>query len=70
MKSVLALFCLAFVISLTTSSCTSHRVYDTGQAWQRKECNKIIDQSERERCMSEANTPYEDYKHEIEGGRK
>ncbi|MCC8995709.1 MAG: hypothetical protein LM517_01320 [Nitrosomonas sp.] len=44
------------------TSCTTQQLYSTGQAWQRNECNKFIDQQERSRCLSSTNTSYETYK--------
>jgi hypothetical protein len=42
-------------------SCSSPQAYGTGQAWQRNECNKIIDTQERQRCVANANVSYETY---------
>jgi hypothetical protein len=69
MKPTLVSSCAALVIALAASGCTPRLAYHSGQAWQRNECNKIIDVTERERCMSDANTSYEDYKRDTEGGR-
>jgi hypothetical protein len=62
--------CMAIMVSLAASGCTSQQAYYTGQAWQRNECNKIVDQSQRERCMSSTNTTYEDYKRQTDEGKK
>ena len=61
---------IARVIVLAATGCTSKQAYDTGQAWQRRECNKIVDQNERDRCLDGVNTPYEDYKRQTEGSGK
>lgn len=45
MRHALLLACLA--ASALTSACTSRQAYDTGQAWQRNECGKIVDMQER-----------------------
>lgn len=49
-------------IVLTITGCAAQQLYTTGQAWQRNECYRMLDQLERERCLSNANTPYETYK--------
>lgn len=53
---------IAAAIGLTVSGCTAQQLYSTGQSWQRNECTRMLDQLERERCLSNANTPYEAYK--------
>lgn len=49
-------------IVLTITGCAAQQLYTTGQAWQRNECTRTLDQWERERCLSNAGTPYEAYK--------
>lgn len=53
---------IAAAIGLAVSGCTAQQLYSTGQSWQRNECIRMLDQLERERCLSNANTPYETYK--------
>jgi len=60
----------AIVISFAASACTLQQAYYSGQAWQRNECNNLIDQNQRERCMSKTNTTYEDYKRQTEDGKR
>ncbi|MFZ1852405.1 MAG: hypothetical protein WAU15_09360 [Nitrosomonas sp.] len=52
----------AAVLLIVGTGCTTQQLYNTGQAWQRNECNKFIDQQERSRCLSSTNTSYETYK--------
>lgn len=47
---------------LTGTGCTTQQLYNTGQAWQRNECNRLMDQQERSRCLSSTSTSYEAYK--------
>ncbi|MBI3563528.1 MAG: hypothetical protein HY080_17625 [Gammaproteobacteria bacterium] len=54
------------ILLLAGSGCTSERAYDSGQAYQRNECNKILDNNEHERCLNKINTSYDDYKHQTE----
>lgn len=69
MKPALLSLWIALAISLAATGCTSKQVYDTGQGWQRRECNKIVDQNERNRCMNDVNTTYEDYKRNTAGSK-
>ncbi len=50
------------VFQQSASGCTAQQLHSTGQSWQRNECTRMLDQWERERCLSNANTPYETYK--------
>lgn len=70
MKLTLTAVCAALVIASAASGCTPRQAYHSGQAWQRTECNKILDVTERERCMRDADTSYEDYRRETGGGGK
>lgn len=53
---------VAAIAILTATGYTTQQLHNTGQAWQRNECNKIMDQQERSRCLSNASTSYETYK--------
>lgn len=52
------------------TSCTTQQLYNTGQAWQRNECNKIMDQQERSHCLSSSSTSYEAYKQQSRADSK
>lgn len=54
------------VTLLSVMGCTTQLGYQTAQNWQRGECNKMLDQSERSSCMSKANVGYDEYKRESE----
>jgi len=58
------------ITTLSAASCTSQQAYTTGQAWQRNQCYRIMDQSEQERCLNSTTMSYEDYKRQTEGGKK
>ena len=58
------LITLVLTCSAASSGCTSQQGYASAQSWQRSECNKQLDQSERDRCMANASMPYDDYKRE------
>ncbi|MER2541415.1 MAG: hypothetical protein ABTQ26_19410 [Azonexus sp.] len=53
-----------FICIATTAGCTSQQGYASAQSWQRSECNKLLDQSDRDRCMAKASMSYDDYKRE------
>ena len=59
-----------FVGLCLIGACSTQQVYNTGQAWQRNECNKIIDTQERSRCQSSTSTSYEEYQRQAEKARK
>ncbi|MBX3640094.1 MAG: hypothetical protein KF888_06205 [Nitrosomonas sp.] len=43
------------------TGCTARHLYTTGQAWQQNACGRMVDRQDRERCLANANTPYETY---------
>lgn len=57
---------LSLFVTSCLSGCSSQQIYNSGQAWQRNECNKIIDGQERSRCLANSNTSYEDYKRQTQ----
>lgn len=61
---------VTLALVLAASGCTARQAYNTGQAWQRNECNKTIEPDQRERCQRESNKSYEDYQREIENANK
>ncbi|MDH3210544.1 MAG: hypothetical protein OEL91_09240 [Burkholderiaceae bacterium] len=52
------------------AGCSSWRAYATGQAWQRNECNKLIDRQERQRCVAEVDATYEEYQRDAEEAQR
>lgn len=52
------------------AGCSSQQIYATGQNMQRQQCLKMPDQGDRERCLSNANTGFDDYKRETTQGNK
>lgn len=64
-----AIFLLTLVTPLLASSvaaCTAAQVYNSSQAWRQNQCDKNLDKTEYDRCMTQANTPYDSYKHQTE----
>ena len=62
MKSGAWIIGIAATALITGTGCTTQQLYSTGQAWQRNECNRLMDQQERSRCLSSSSTSYEAYK--------
>jgi len=61
---------IAFLIALPLSACTAEQAYLSGQGWQRNQCNRLPDKAEADRCMSNANTPYDSYKQQTQPERR
>ena len=61
---------IAFLIALSVSACTAEHLYDSAQAWRRNQCYKTPDKAELDRCVSQANTGYESYKHQTQTMRR
>lgn len=64
------LFLMLALSTSTLTACSTEQFYHMGQMWQKGECNKIGDASERNRCLANTNTPYEDYHRERESNHK
>jgi hypothetical protein len=47
------------------SGCTWQQAYSAGRTWQRNACNRLIGQTERERCLSCANVTDEKYRRQL-----
>lgn len=60
MKSLSLLTCS--IVLLICGGCTTAQLYTATQSWQRNECAKIFDTQERNRCMADTSTTYEEYK--------
>ena len=51
------------------TACSHEQLYNVGQGWQRAECQKLQDPSERSRCEKSSATSYERYRAESEAAR-
>ena len=60
---------LGTAVFALAGGCSSNQVYQSGQNWQRLECQKIQDLADRNKCLSSASTSYEDYKRQSEAAR-
>jgi hypothetical protein len=70
MLRVTGLIGVAAAILSVASGCTWRQAYSSGQAWQRNACNRLIEQTERERCLRNADLPYDEYRRQTEGAKK
>lgn len=49
------------------SGCSWQQAYSAGQEWQRNACNRLAEHTERERCLSNADMDYDDYRRRAVG---
>ncbi|AMV71911.1 hypothetical protein JCM30471_34280 [Desulfuromonas carbonis] len=64
-------FALLFGILLLfgLGGCSSRQLYESGQSWQRNQCNQIFDALERSRCLESTSSSFEEYRRESEAVR-
>jgi hypothetical protein len=57
---------LVAVTALTgvLAGCSSRQVYDGAAGWRQNQCDRIVDATERGRCLDSANLDYERYRRE------
>ncbi len=60
----------ATAILSVASGCSWQQAYSAAQGWQRNQCYRLVEQTERERCLNNTNMPYEDYRRQSEGAKK
>lgn len=67
MKTLHLSYRLAAIFSvLLLFACTTQMAYNTGQAWQRNQCENMVDQTMRQQCLDKLNMPYDTYKQQTE----
>lgn len=54
----------AILIVLSQAGCSAQHLFATGQAYQRDQCLRILDKLERDHCMAQISTDYDEYKRE------
>jgi hypothetical protein len=57
---------IAALIAVSLCACTTEQMYGSAQGWQRNQCGRILDKAEFDRCMAEADKPYDTYKRDTE----
>lgn len=60
-KSGMYLHCVLLIIGL--SACSSQQMYAIGQTMQRHQCMQMVEQSALDKCLQQAELPYEQYTH-------
>lgn len=55
--------------ALAVSACSWEQAYYATQTWQRNECSRLPDASERERCLSRNNASYGTYRQQANDGK-
>lgn len=53
-------------LGIACTGCSNKELYKAGRGWQHTECQKIVDNEERARCMEAANKSHEQYEKERE----
>lgn len=54
----------SLLLAFTIAGCTAQQGYQSTQGWQRNQCNQMVDQRDREHCLSKSTMSYEDYQRE------
>ena len=57
---------LAVAIVVLATGCSTETMYRSTQAWQRNECQKLQDKAERDRCLANSNSSYDQYRKQTE----
>lgn len=58
----------SLLVFLLLTGCTSRQLYESGQAYQRNQCQQLPDAGERARCLGQTPASYEAYRRETGGG--
>ena len=58
------------VSMIAATGCSWQQAYVSAQGWQRNQCYRVPDQTERERCLASTALAYDDYRRQTDGDRK
>lgn len=61
---------IGVAVALSAAGCSWQQAYLSAQGWQRNQCNRLVEPTEGERCLTNANMPYDDYRRRTEGTKK
>ena len=65
MKSPCSMFYVLMAVSvLVLAGCSARQTYQFATGWRQNECQKILEDAERARCMKEASKDYDTYSRE------
>lgn len=70
MLRVTRLIGAAVAIVWVASGCTWQHAYSAAQTWQRNACHRLVEQTERERCLKSAELSFEEYRRQTEGTKR
>ncbi len=64
-------FPIVLIVSMfAAAGCSWQHAYSSAQGWQRNQCYRLPDQSERERCLANTALSYDDYRRQSESAAK
>lgn len=52
------------------SGCSWQQAYSAAQGWQRNQCNRLTEQTERDPCLSSTKLSYDDYRRQPEDRKR
>jgi hypothetical protein len=58
---------VVLIAMLLATGCSWQQGYVSAQGWQRNQCQRLPDQTERERCLASSAMPYDQYRRHTEG---
>jgi hypothetical protein len=61
---------LVIAAALSAPGCSWQQAYSAGQEWQRNACNRLLEQTERERCLGGTSMSYDDYRRRPDAAKK
>ena len=61
---------LATMIAVLVAGCSWQQGYLSAQGWQRNQCQRLPDQTERERCLASGAMSYDEYRRRSESALK
>jgi len=57
---------IAIVCAAALAGCSAQQVYNSTQGYERNQCERMLDQGARERCLANAGTGYDEYRRQTE----
>ena len=54
-------YVLILASTLVLAGCSGRQIYQSATGWRQNECQKILENAERARCMEQANKDYDTY---------
>jgi hypothetical protein len=58
---------LIAALLLALAACSDRQLYQSAAGWRQNECQKILENAERARCLEAANKDYDSYRKERDG---